>query len=96
MLTSKQRSFLRGVANTYEPIIQIGKGNLTPAVEEAVAEALTARELIKVRVLKNTEGDVRTLAEDLAQRVKAEVIQVIGRNFVLYRQNEEKPKIELP
>ncbi len=96
MINSKQRSFLRGLANTYDPIIQIGKGNVTPSVETAVSEALDARELIKIRVLRNTDSDIKTLAEDLAKAVRADVIQVIGRNFVLYRQNTEKPGIELP
>lgn len=96
MLTSKQRSFLRSLANTYEPLVQIGKGSLTPPVANTVSEALEARELIKVRILKNNDGDIRLLAAELAQQVNAEVVQVIGRNFVLYRQRKEKPVIELP
>jgi RNA-binding protein len=96
MLTSKQRSFLRSMANTYEPLVQIGKGSLTAPVATAVSEALEARELIKVRVLKNNDDDIRTLAAELAQQVGADVVQVIGRNFVLYRRRKEKPVIELP
>jgi len=96
MLTSKQRAYLRGLANTYDPIIQIGKGSLTPALENSVSEALEARELIKVRVLKNNDGDIKELATALAAHVSAELVQVIGRNFILYRQNIEEPVIELP
>ena len=96
MLTSKQRSYLRGLANTYDPIVQIGKGSITAPVQTAVSEALEARELIKVRVLKNSDADIKEVATSLAKNLDAHVIQVIGRNFVLYRRRKEKPAIELP
>lgn len=96
MLTSKQRAHLRALANTYEPIVQIGKGSASPQVSASVSEALEARELIKVRVLKNNDVDVKELAATVAESVGADLVQVIGRNFVLYRQNSEKPLIELP
>ena len=96
MVNSKQRAYLRALVNTYEPIIQIGKGSITPAVEASVSEALEARELIKLRVLKNNDQDIRALASALAQSVSADLVRVIGRNFVLYRANSEKPVIELP
>lgn len=96
MINSKQRAYLRAMANTYEPILQIGKGGLTPAVEASVSEALEARELIKVRVLKNNDQDVKELAAALAASVSADLVQTMGRNFILYRQNSEKPVIELP
>lgn len=79
-----------------EPIIQIGKSSITDAVETSVSEALEARELIKVRVLKNNDSDIKDLATQLAQATGADLVQVIGRNFVLYRQHSEKPMIELP
>jgi len=96
MLTSKQRAYLRALANKQEPIIQIGKGSLTPAVANTVSQALEARELVKIRVLKNNDQDLKQLATDVAAEVSAELVQQIGRNFVLYRQNAEKPVIELP
>lgn len=96
MLTSKQRSHLRGLANTLEPIVQIGKGSITDAVVTGVNEALLARELIKVRVLKNNDSDIRELARELADKCQADVVQVIGRNFALYKRHPEKPVLELP
>lgn len=96
MLSSKQRAHLRSLANTLDPILHVGKGGLTEAVANAVSEALGARELIKLRLLKNNEGDIKVLSLELAAMVEAEVVQVIGRNFVLYKMNTEKPVIELP
>lgn len=96
MISSKQRSFLRGLANPLEPIFQIGKGGLGENMAQAVNDALAARELIKVRVLRNTAEDPRTVAAELAEATNAEVIQVIGQNIILYRRNVEEPKINLP
>ena len=96
MLTSKQRSFLRAMANPLEPIFQVGKGGIGETISDAIRDALAARELIKVRVLKNVETDVREVADDLATQTGADVVQVIGRNVVLYCRNPEEPKIELP
>lgn len=96
MLSSKQRSFLRGLANALSPIFQVGRGGVNDSMAKAISDALTARELIKVRVLQNAEDGPRNVAETLAQNTQAEVVQVIGHNVVLYRRNQEEPKIELP
>lgn len=96
MLTSKQRSFLRGLANPLEPIFQVGKGGISDSMTVAIADALAARELIKVRVLRSLDEDARSIADTLAAQTGADVVQVIGRNVVLYRRNAEEPKIELP
>ena len=96
MISSKQRSFLRGLANPLEPIFQIGKGGVSENLTQALSDALAARELIKVRVLKNMGEDPRAVAEELAQATEAIVIQVIGQNIILYRRNEEESVIELP
>lgn len=96
MISSKQRSFLRGLANPLEPIFQIGKGGLGENMVQALSDALTARELIKVRVLKNIMDDPRTVAAELAEATNAEVIQVIGQNIILYRRNPEEPRITIP
>ena len=77
-------------------IFQIGKNSMTPELTKAVEEALNARELIKVSVLKNCADDPRALAEILAERTKSQVVQVIGKTIVLYKPNKDKPKIELP
>ena len=81
-----------------EPVFQIGKASLTPEVTQAVSEALEARELIKLTVLKNCLDDGSSIAEVLAERTHSQVVQVIGRKIVLYRpaKDEAKRKIQLP
>ncbi len=96
MLTSKQRAYLRGMANTIEPIAQIGKSGASPEQIHSLDEALEARELIKISVLENCADDARTVADLLGGRTRAEVVQVIGRKIVLFRQSKTKPVIELP
>lgn len=97
-MTSKQRSYLKGLAMTMDPIFQIGKSSLTPEITEAIAEALEARELIKITVLKNCLDDGHSIAEVLAERTHSEVVQVIGKKIVLYKpaRDVKKRKIELP
>ena len=97
-MTSKQRSYLKGLAMTMDPIFQIGKSSVTPELTAAIAEALEARELIKITVLKNCLDDGRSIAEVLAERTSSEVVQVIGKKIVLYKpaKDEAKRKIVLP
>ncbi len=95
MLTGKQKSYLRGLAQTEKPIFQIGKDGISDNLIEQVDNALRARELIKLAVLKTAPGDLQETAFDLAMYTKSELIQVIGRNIVLYRKGKE-PKILLP
>ena len=97
-MTSKQRSYLKGLAMTMDPIFQIGKSSVTPELTAAIAEALEARELIKITVLKNCLDDGRSIAEVLAERTRSEVVQVIGTKIVLYQpaKDEAKRKIVLP
>ena len=95
-MTSKQRAFLRGQANGMDPILHAGKGGIGDAMVKQADDALTARELIKGRVLETAPETARELAEALAAATRAEVVQVIGRTFVLYRRNEKEPKIHLP
>ena len=81
---------------TMDPIFQIGKNSMTPELTKAVEEALNARELIKVSVLKNCMNDPRMLAEMLAERTHSSVVQVIGKKIVLYKEGKDKnKKIEL-
>ena len=96
MLTSKQRAFLRAQANTMQPVWYAGKGGLTDAMVKQGDDALTARELIKGKVLETAPESPRDIAEALAAATGSEVVQVIGRTFVLYRQNPKEPKIVLP
>ncbi len=95
MLTSKQRAFLRGMANGVDAIFQVGKNGVTPELRDTVDRALEARELVKISVLDNNMLGVREAAEMLAGRTGAEVVQVIGNKFVLYRP-AKKPIIVLP
>lgn len=96
-MTSKQRAYLRGLAMTMDPIFQVGKSSLTPELIEAVREAIDARELIKISVLKNCMDDPREIAEVLAERTRSQVVQVVGKKITLYKEGKnEKKKIELP
>ncbi len=96
-MTSKQRAYLKSLAMKTEPILQLGKGGVTPENTASVEEALAARELIKISILQNCMEDPRQMAETLAERTHAQVVQVIGRKIVLYREGKnEKKKIILP
>lgn len=95
-MTSKQRAYLRGFANTLEPIIHAGKGGISDALIKQADDALTAREIIKGKVLETAPGTARELAEEIAAAVNAQVVQVIGRTFVLFRQKEKDSQIKLP
>ncbi len=95
-MTSKQRAYLRGLANTLEPIVHVGKGGMAPTIEKQADDALTARELIKGRVLETAPLTAKDAAIALAEATNAAVVHVIGRTFVLYRRNEKEPKIVLP
>lgn len=96
MLTSKQRAYLRGLANPLEPILHAGKGGVSDTLIRQADDALTARELIKGRVLDTAPGSARELAEQIAGAVNAQVVQVVGRNFVLFRQKPKDSQILLP
>lgn len=95
MITSKQRAKLRGMANTIDTILQIGKGGILDATVTQVDDALTARELIKLRALETAGITAREAAQELAEKTGAEPVQVIGTRFVLYRRNPKRPQIEL-
>jgi RNA-binding protein len=79
-----------------DPIIQIGKAGWGEAVVRHLDEALEARELVKVRVIANAPVDPREVAPRLAEAVRAETVQIIGRNILFYRRSMEKPSLELP
>ncbi len=85
MLDSRQRAYLRGLANPLDSLFQIGKGGLSDTACVQFDEALTARELIKVRILRTAAEDARTIADAVAEQVGADVVSLVGRVFVLYR-----------
>lgn len=95
-MNSKQRAYLKGLAMTMEPILQIGKSSVTPENIEAVREAIEARELVKINVLKNCLNDPKEIAQVIAERTRSEVVQVIGRKIVLYKESKEHKRIYLP
>lgn len=95
-MTTKQRAFLKGMAMNIDPIYQVGKSSITPEFTTGIAEALEARELIKISVLKNCADDPREIAAVLGERTGSEVVQVIGKKIILYKKSKNNPKIELP
>ncbi|SFT74216.1 RNA-binding protein [Selenomonas sp. GACV-9] len=95
-LTGKQKSFLRSMGQKLEPVVMMGKDGVTPTVVEAAREAIKKRELIKVRVLQNCMEEPEDAIKMLAERADVNLVQIIGRNGLLYKRNFEKPKIELP
>ena len=96
MLTSKQRAFLRSLAMNEDTILMVGKGGMSDAIIKQADDALTARELIKGKVLETADLSPREAAEQIALETAVEVVQVIGSKFVLFRRNPDEPKIELP
>lgn len=90
MLTGKQRSYLKSLANGLEPIMQIGKSGITETVLKQIDDALEARELIKVNVLSNSPLEAKETATEISEAVRAEFVQSIGNKFVIYRQSKEK------
>lgn len=95
MLNSKQRALLRGIASNYETIFQIGKGGISETMISQVDDALRKRELIKLRVLDNSMYTAREAAEEIASKTGADVVQVIGSRFVIFKRNHKEPVIEI-
>ncbi len=96
MLTSKQRAYLTGLANTLDPVLQIGKSGVTPETVSSAEEVFNRRELFKGTVLKTCPDLPETAADKLALRTHAQLVKVIGRKFILYRPFKEDAKIQLP
>ena len=96
MITSKQRSYLRGLSNSMSPTFQIGKGGVTEEICHQIANTLEANELMKAKVLENSGYTAREAAEQIADYIDADVVAVLGSKFVLYRASSKKRKIELP
>ena len=96
MITSKQRAYLRGLANTMQPIFQIGKGGIEEAFLKQLEDALEKRELIKIQVLENSGLDAREASNEMCAAIGCEGVQAIGSKIVLFKQSKKKPTIELP
>ena len=96
-MTSKQRAYLKSLAMNMDPILQLGKNSVTPENTASIEEALAARELIKINVLQNCLDDPKQMAQMIAERTHSQVVQVIGRKIVLYREGkDDKKRIVLP
>lgn len=95
MLNSRQRAQLRGLANSMETILQVGKSGVTENTVKQVSDALEARELIKLRTLETCPTSSRETAEEIAEKTGADVVQVIGTRIVLYRESENNKQIKL-
>ncbi|WP_019636719.1 ribosome assembly RNA-binding protein YhbY [Paenibacillus fonticola] len=96
MLTGKQKRYLRSLAHHLQPIFQVGKGGTNDQVIRHITEALERRELIKVSILNNNLDDPQEIASELAEGAGAELVQLIGRTIVLYKESREYKQIELP
>ena len=94
-LTSKQRAYLNGLAQSMKPIVQIGKHGLNDQIKTSVRQALDARELIKINLLQNTDEDARDVADLLEEEIGAQVVRVIGRVIILYKQSAKKENRKL-
>ena len=95
MLTSNEKRQLKAIASTLDTKYQIGKNEISDTVLAMLDKALTARELIKIDVMKAVEVPIMELALDLSSRLNAEIVQVVGRVIVLYRFNKHNHKIQL-
>lgn len=96
MITSKQRSFLKSMAHSLDPIVYIGKAGVTENVIKEIDICLETRELVKVKLQEGCELSPKEVANDVADKLKAEFVQAIGRKFTLYRESKENKQIELP
>jgi len=95
-LTGKEKRFLRALGSKQEPLLSVGHEGVTPTVVQAGRDAITKHELIKVRVQKNAPEEPADAIHRLAERLNADLVQIIGRNGLLWKRNTEKPRIELP
>ena len=95
-MTSKQRAYLKSLAMKIDPVFRVGKDSISPELIEGVREAIDARELIKIAVLQNCMDDPKEVAQTLAERPRAEVVQVFGKKIVLYKESRDHKKIQLP
>ena len=95
-LSSKQRAFLKKEAHNLEPIVRIGKDGLSDNIVQSLLDAINSRELIKVKVLQNLDADkddTREMAEELSRKSGAELVGVIGKIIIFYKENKDKPVV---
>lgn len=95
-MTSKQRAYLRSLANSIDAIFQVGKGGISDVLLEQLNNAIEAREIIKVTVLETAPGSAKELANELAEGTNSLVVQTVGNKITLFRQKKKNSKIDLP
>lgn len=95
-MTGKQRSYLKKLAHGIKPVIQVGKEGVSPELITQVRETIHKRELIKISFLETCPDDLELASQKIVERSKSEFVQLIGRKLVIYKQNPEKPTIQLP
>lgn len=96
MLTGKQRSYLKSMANTMDPVLQLGKNGITDSFVKQASEILEIKELIKIKILNNSLLEANEVAYELTEKLNCEFVQSIGSKIVLYKESEENKKIQLP
>lgn len=96
MITSKQRAYLRSIAQNLQPIFQIGKNGVNDNQIEQLKNALEVREIIKITMLDSTPSDKHSIADEIAEKTGAEIVQIIGKKLTIYKRSKENPQIELP
>lgn len=96
ILTGKQRQYLKAMGAALLPVVQIGKGGLDDAVMESAEKVLTARELIKVRIHRNSAADIHRAADVLSEKLNCTIVQIIGRNCILFKQKKKNSHYDLP
>ncbi|OON93001.1 MAG: RNA-binding protein [Candidatus Epulonipiscioides saccharophilum] len=95
-MNSKQRAHLKSLAHNITPTFQVGKNAVTPELVIGISEALAVRELVKVSVLNNCDQEISSIAQMLAERTKSQLVQIIGKKIILYKEPKKNPKITLP
>lgn len=95
MITTKQRAYLKSIATSLQPAFQVGKGGVNDAQVAQIDDYLRVHEIIKIKVLDNSLYTAREASEEIAEKIGAEVVQVIGSKAVIYKANPEKPVIKL-
>ncbi len=95
-MLAKNRAYLRGLGAKLKPSLNLGKGEIDEAIIKALNNALKAHELIKIRVLQNSEEEISSLAEEIVTKTGSELVAITGKTILLYKRNEEKPLISLP
>jgi len=94
-LSSKQRAFLKKEASTIEPLMRIGKEGLNENVIKSLEDLFRKRELVKVKMLQNSEEDMNETAKKLAEGVNAQIVHTMGKTILFFKVNEKKPEISL-